>query len=252
MWALDVEEVVHLVGDDLLFVERAQHEERNAGVLERFRRVEFVGKRSRPRDERVGQLQSEVRRSEIHHFPFGSAGSASVRSRMKMRNRDAGKLLVYGVPTERCRLRFRDEVLVGGRVGPLDHPEARFVAKVVRNLRLGWTVVEMERRFAVFGAPRIEAVQRPDTGVDRELLLGGAVRHVVPVRNAVAVGDDERRPRVGFRFEKRLRRLRHLCAEGDLGDVDVAVHVRQQPEIFFAGRFAGGRKLGGGPERRGF
>ncbi len=49
---------------------------------------------------------------------------------------------------------------------------------------------------------------------------------------------------------KRLRRLRHLRAEGDPRDVDVAVHVRQQAEVLLADRLARGGELGGRAERR--
>ena len=108
----------------------------------------------------------------------------------------------------------------------------------------------MQRRLAFDEPARIEAVERPDTGVDRQLLLRRALGHVVAVSDAVAVGDDQRRSGVGLGLEKSLRRLRHLGAEGHLRDVHVPVHVRQQAEIFFPDRFAGGGELGGRAERR--
>src|SRR4029453_3343824 len=98
--------------------------------------------------------------------------------------------------------------------------------------------------------PWIEAVERPDAGVDRELLLRRAVGHVVPVGDAVAVSDDERGSGVGLRLEKRLRRLRHLGAERDPCDVDVSVHVREQAEILFPDWFARRGELRSGAERR--
>ena len=57
-------------------------------------------------------------------------------------------------------------------------------------------------------------------------------------------------PVIRLGFEERLRRLRHLGAEGHPRDVDVAVHVRQQAEILLADRLAGRRELRGGAERR--
>ena len=110
----------------------------------------------------------------------------------------------------------------------------------------------MQRRFALDQPARIEPVERPDAGVDGQLLLRRAVRHVVAVGDAVAVGDDQRRAGIGLGFEKRLRRLRHLGAERDPRDVDVAVHVRQQAEILLSDRLAGGGELRGRAERRRF
>ena len=82
-------------------------------------------------------------------------------------------------------------------------------------------------------AARVEAVERPDAGIDRQLLLRRAVRHVVAVRDAVAVGDNQRRPRIRLGFEQRLQRLRHLGAHRDARDIDVAIHVGDQAQILF-------------------
>ncbi len=56
--ALDVEERVHLLAGDFLLVERAQHEQRGAGVFERLDRVEVVAERPGADDQRMGQAHA--------------------------------------------------------------------------------------------------------------------------------------------------------------------------------------------------
>ena len=68
--ALDVEERVHLLAGDLFFVERAQHQQRGAGVLERPDDVEVVAERPGADDQRMRQAHSEIGGAEIHHFSF--------------------------------------------------------------------------------------------------------------------------------------------------------------------------------------
>jgi hypothetical protein len=76
--AFDVQELVHLLAGDLLFVERAQDQQRRAGVLQRSRGVRIVGERPGAHDQRMGQADPEIRRREIHHFSFVSGlGAAS-------------------------------------------------------------------------------------------------------------------------------------------------------------------------------
>ena len=58
--------------------------------------------------------------------------------------------------------------------------------------------------------------------------------HVDPVRDAVAVGDDERRPGVGLGLAEREQRLLRVRAERDARDVDVAVRDRLQREVLLA------------------
>ena len=108
------------------------------------------------------------------------------------------------------------------------------------------------RRLALCDAARVEPVERPHAGIDRQLLLRRAERHVIPVRDAVTVGDDERRPGVRFRFEQRLHRLRHLGAHRDPRHVDVAIHAGEQAEILLAGGLARRGELGNRAERRRF
>jgi hypothetical protein len=79
------------------------------------------------------------------------------------------------------------------RVEPLDHAEARLGGHVVAHLLARRTRVELERRQAALDAARIEAVERPHPAADRLLLLVEPVAQVVAVRDAVAVGDHERR-----------------------------------------------------------
>ena len=69
--------------------------------------------------------------------------------------------------------------------------------------------------------------------------------------DAVAVGDDQRRARIGFGLEEGLDRLGVLGAEGHAGDVHVAVAHGHQAQVLLGDGLAGGGELGGRAERRG-
>ena len=60
--------------------------------------------------------------------------------------------------------------------------------------------IQLERILALRHQVGIVAEQRPVAGIHGGLLLLHAVGHVVAVRDAVAVGDDQRRPVVRLRF----------------------------------------------------
>ena len=62
---------------------------------------------------------------------------------------DSRELLVNGVALFRGGLRFLEKVFEARGIGAFNHTEARLVAHVVGNLRLGRAVVEMERRLAL-------------------------------------------------------------------------------------------------------
>ena len=70
------------------------------------------------------------------------------------------------------------------------------------------------------------------------------------MRDARAVGDDQRRARIGLGLAQRLHRLVDLGAEGHLGDVDVAVAHRLEAEVLLGDLLAGDGELGGGAQRR--
>ena len=49
----------------------------------------------------------------------------------------------------------------------------------------------MERRLALGQAAWIKAIERPETGLHRELLLRHPLGHVEAMRDALAIRDDE-------------------------------------------------------------
>ena len=69
---IEVVEGVHLLADDFLFVQRAEHQHRRAGVFERLDGVEIIAERSGADDQRMGQVPPEIRGAEIHHFSLAS------------------------------------------------------------------------------------------------------------------------------------------------------------------------------------
>ena len=83
---------------------------------------------------------------------------------------------------------------------------------------------------------RSVAIERPVAAVDRELLLLACrSRMSIAVRDAVAVGDDERRARRTPRPRgRRSASAASLRAHRDLRDVDVAVGHRHQAEVLLA------------------
>ena len=201
----------------------------------------------------MGKRHPEILRTEVHRYSSPSRCGRRrlvVGRRLGLRHGDARELLVDRVALTGRLLRVLEESLEAGGVAALDDPEPRLVAHVLGDERFRGPVVEMHRRLSFGDAPRIEAVERPHARVDRQLLLGRAVRHVVAVRDAMAVGDDERRPRVRLGFEKGLDGLAHFRAEGHPRHIDVAVHVGEQAEVLLLGRLAGRRELGHRAERR--
>jgi predicted NAD/FAD-binding protein len=70
------------------------------------------------------------------------------------------------------------------------------------------------------------------------------VLHLDPVLDAVAVGDHERRPRVLLGLPECPHGVGVVAAEGDLGDVDVAVAHPDQAQVLLAGALAGRGELG--------
>ena len=78
---------------------------------------------------------------------------------------------------------------------------------------------------------RIIAIEKPLAGLHRSLLILHGSRHVDAVRDAMAVGDNERRTVVGFGLEEGFERMLVLCAHRDAGHVDVAVSHRHQAKV---------------------
>ena len=79
---------------------------------------------------------------------------------------------------------------------------------------------------------------------DGAVLLIHPEAHVDAVRNALAVGDHQRRPVVGLRLAEGLQGLLWVGAHGDLRDVDVSVGDRLQREVLLRHRLACGGELG--------
>ena len=77
-----------------------------------------------------------------------------------------------------------------------------------------------------------------------------SMSHVGAVRDALRIGEDQRRALVRLGFAKRDDRLLVVGAHRDLRDVDVAVRDRHHREVLAWHLPAGGGKLGRSSERR--
>ena len=110
--------------------------------------------------------------------------------------------------------------------------------------------VQPERVLADRAHGRVEAEQRPVAAGGREVLLLHAVAQVEAVRDAVAVGEDQRGSRIGLRFAECEQRVLRVGAHRHLRDVDVAVGDRLQRQVLARHALAGGGELGDRAERR--
>ena len=145
----------------------------------------------------------------------------------------AGELLVVAPPLVDVGLEQARQLAGPGRVGALEDGEARLGRDEVAHRDRRRLRVELER-LAVVDLARMEAVQRPVAALHRVLLMGHRLRHVDAVRDAGAVGDDERRARPGVGLQERLGGLQLVGAHRDLGDVDVAVGAGDRAEVLLA------------------
>src|SRR6266542_5929066 len=92
------------------------------------------------------------------------------------------------------------------------HRVARLVVGVLLEVHARRLGVQLHRVLPVPRELGVVAEERPVAGEDGGLLLVHAVAQVVAVRDAVAVGDDERRPRVGLRLAEGLERVGVVAA----------------------------------------
>ena len=96
------------------------------------------------------------------------------------------------------------------------------------------------------GATRVVAIQRPVSRLGGQLLMLEPVAQVVAVRDAMTVGDYERRPGIRLGFHDGLQRLRIFGAHRDLGDIDMAIRHRHEAQVFLRAGFSGRCEFRGG------
>ena len=84
------------------------------------------------------------------------------------------------------------------------------------------------------------------------MLLVQPALHVDAVSDAVAVGQNQRRPTVCLGFAEGQQGLLRVGAQGDARDIDIAVGNGLQRNVLLVDLFARRRKLGDGAHRRGF
>ena len=97
---------------------------------------------------------------------------------------------------------------------------------------------------------RVVADQRPVPAGHRPVLLVHPLAHVDAVRDAVAVGDHQRRPVVGLRLAQRPQGLLRVGAHRHPRHVHVAVGDRLQRQVLLGHGLAGRGELGDRAERR--
>src|SRR5476649_1516857 len=184
----------------------------------------------------------------------GCAGSNSALhgSLQRLLKTQRGHMLVGGDPPFGRELRAAGKVAEALGIDSFDHPEARLVPHVVLHRDLSTGHVDHQGRLARGDPARIEAKHRPDAAVYGALLLIEPEGHVITMRDAVAVGDDERRPWISVRFHESAYSLRVARTEGDGGYVHMPVVHGHQTEILLVGSLAMRGELRRRAERCGF
>ena len=95
--------------------------------------------------------------------------------------------------------------------------------------------IELERVLASSGPFGVVPVQDLMAGIDGGLLVLHGGGDPDAVRDAVAVGDDDGRSRIGFRLEETLEGMLVPGAHGHARDVDAPVGHGDEAEVFFGG-----------------
>src|SRR5690242_831956 len=93
------------------------------------------------------------------------------------------------------------------RLAVFQHGIARLVIDVLVERQRGRLRIENKWILTALGQLGIVTEQDPVPGSHGILLLLESVNHVVAMRDAVAVRDDQRRPVIRLRFEKSLQRM---------------------------------------------
>ena len=127
---------------------------------------------------------------------------------------------------------------------------AKFVVGIGLQRNARTRRVEAERILADGAHHRVEAEQRPISAGRRQVLLLHAEAHIDAVRDAVAVGKNQRWPGIRLGLAKRLQRVLRIGTHRHLGDIDVAIGDRLQREVLARRPLARGGELRHGAERR--
>ena len=184
----------------LLLEQRVEHHRADAGVGQAPHAVHGLRQRRRRRDERVAQGEAHVARSPGPSAILASVGREAVRA--------AGRHLLVDLPALGDGLLGQPVQAFGlGRVGVRQRAVAQLAVGVVGQRDARPRRVEQERVAAGRAHHRVVADQRPVPAGDRAVLLVEPVAHLDAVRDAVAVGDHQRRPVVGLGLAERLQRL---------------------------------------------
>ena len=112
--------------------------------------------------------------------------------------------------------------------------------------------VELQGVLSPLAAAWVVAIEKPAAGVHRQLLLGHPLGHVDAVGDAVAVGQDQRRPRIVLSLQEGPDRVLIAGAHRHRRDIDMAVGHRHQTEILLGGLLAAAGELGDGRQGCGF
>ena len=120
-------------------------------------------------------------------------------------------------------LRQREKPFGLVRIGVGEAAVAQLAVAIVGKREAGAVGIQQEWRRACGAQHRVVSNQRPVSAGHRTVLLVEAITQLEAMCDAVAVGDHDRRPVVGFGLPEGEQRLLRIGAHGDSRDVDVAV-----------------------------
>ena len=149
-------------------------------------------------------------------------------------------------------LRCAKQFARGLRVALREHGVARLLVGILFERDARRFGVELKRVLPCKTQGRIVAHQRPVTGKHGILLLVQPETQVISVRDAVTVGDDERRAVVRLGFLKGLDGVRVATAHSYPRDIHVTVADGLHGQILLGRLFAAGRELRHRAAGRGF
>src|ERR1035437_3689219 len=163
--------------------------------------------------------------------------------RMKVFAAAAGQLLVLSILLRHDLLSLRQQRLSRFWIGAGERPIAQLVIGIIFERDRGPGRVEPEWSFTNLAHGRIEAEKRPVSAGRRKVLLLHTEAQVEAVSDAMAIGDNERRARIGLGLAEGEQRVLRISSHRHLCNINVTVGNGLQRQVLSRYAFAGGSEL---------
>jgi len=104
-----------------------------------------------------------------------------------------------------------------------EHLVTGFIISILRDRNARLFRFDHKRILAFFNKARIVTIHRPVTRLHRQFCLIETSCHIVAMRNAGTVRDDQRRTVIRFRFDQCAQGLLVVCAHGNTRHINISV-----------------------------